>query len=72
MQYYDPNDKSPRRWAMIAAGVYALLFAGSFAFVSFDFSPEEERPGDMILVDFTDGSRAAEAAREDERRTPRA
>ena len=54
MQYYDPNDKSPRRWAMIAAGVYALLFAGSFAFVSFDFSPEEERPGDMILVDFTE------------------
>ena len=39
---------------MIAAGVYALLFAGSFAFVSFDFSPEEERPGDMILVDFTE------------------
>ena len=54
MQYYDPNDKSPRRWAMIAAGVYALLFAGSFAFVSFAFSPEEERPGDMILVAFTE------------------
>lgn len=54
MQYYDPNDRSPRRWAMIAAVGYALLLGVSFALVSFDFTPALEKPGDTILVDFTE------------------
>lgn len=54
MHYYDPNDRAPRRWAMIAAAAYALLLAVSFAFVSFDFRQIEEKPGDTILVDFTE------------------
>ena len=39
---------------MIAAGAYALLFAVSFAVVSFDFAPAPDKPGDTILVDFTE------------------
>ena len=54
MYYYDPNDKSPRRWAMIAAAAYALLLAVSFALVSFDFRQIHDKPGDTILVDFTE------------------
>ena len=53
MYYYDPDNKSPRRWAMIATAVYGVLLAGSFALVSFDFSPVTDKPGDTILVDFT-------------------
>lgn len=52
MQYYDPNDNAPRRWALLAAALYALLLASSFAFVSFDFSRISEKRGDTILVDF--------------------
>lgn len=54
MYYYDPDNKSPRRWAMIATAVYGVLLAGSFALVSFDFSPVTDKPGDTILVDFTE------------------
>ncbi len=54
MYYYDPDNKSPRRWAMIAAAVYGVLLAGSFALVSFDVSSAVEKPGDTILVDFTE------------------
>lgn len=54
MYYYDPNDRQPRRWAAIAAGAYTLVLAVSFAVVSFDFSPALEKPGDTILVDFTE------------------
>ena len=54
MYYYDPDNKSPRRWAMIAAAAYVLLLAGSFALVSFDFAPALDKPGDTILVDFTE------------------
>ena len=39
---------------MIATAVYGVLLAGSFALVSFDFSPALEKPGDTILVDFTE------------------
>ncbi|WP_418992279.1 TonB family protein [Alistipes sp.] len=54
MHYYDPENKSPRRWAAIAAAAYAALLAGSFALVTFDFTPIVEKPGDTILVDFTE------------------
>ena len=54
MYYYDPDNKSPRRWAMIATAVYGVLLAGSFALVSFDFSSVTDKPGDTILVDFTE------------------
>lgn len=54
MYYYDPDNKSPRKWAILAASAYALLLVGSFALVTFDFSPALEKPGDTILVDFTE------------------
>lgn len=49
----DPNERAPRRWAMLAAALYALLLASSFALVTFDFHRIMEKPGDTILVDFT-------------------
>lgn len=39
---------------MIAAAAYVLLLGCSFALVSFDFTPVVEKPGDTILVDFTE------------------
>lgn len=54
MYYYDPDNRSPRRWAIVAAAIYGVLLAGSFAAVSFDFTPALEKPGDTILVDFTE------------------
>ena len=54
MYYYDPDNKTPRRWATIAAAAYGVLLVGSFALVSFDFTPALEKPGDTILVDFTE------------------
>ncbi len=54
MYYYDPNDQKPRRLALIAAAVYAVLLGVSFAFVSFDLAPILEKPRDTILVDFTE------------------
>ncbi len=53
MYYYNPNDRSPRRWAVIAAALYALTLGGAFAFVSFDFRTAE-RSEEAILVDFTE------------------
>lgn len=54
MYYYDPDNKNPRRWAAIAAAVYCVLLVGSFALVSFDVSRVVEKPGDTILIDFTE------------------
>lgn len=54
MHYYDPNDKAPRRWAMIAAAAYALLLAGAFAFVSFDFRRIAEKPDSTIEIEFVE------------------
>ena len=54
MYYYDPDNRSPRRWAIAAAAAYGILLAGSFALVRFDFTPALEKPGETILVDFTE------------------
>ena len=52
MHYYDPNDRSPRRWATFAAATYGLLLAGAFAFVSFDFQRIVEKPDSTIEIEF--------------------
>lgn len=54
MHYYDPNDRAPRRWAMIAAAAYALLLAGAFAFVRFDFRRIAEKPDATIEIEFVE------------------
>lgn len=54
MYYYDPNDRTPRRWAAIAAAAYALLLAVAFVSVSFDFRQIHEKPGDTLEIDFTE------------------
>lgn len=54
MHYYDPNDRAPRRWALIAAAAYALLLAGGFAFVSFDFRRIAEKPDSTIEIEFVE------------------
>ena len=54
MYYYDPNnDKSnARRWASLAALLYALSIAAAFLFVSFDMGRDELLPGEGLLIDF--------------------
>ena len=54
MYYYNPNDRSPRRWAAAAAALYALLLAGGFAFATFELRPGERMQGDTILIDLTE------------------
>ncbi len=50
MEYYDPNDCRPRRWAMLVTTLYVLLLVGAFAFVSFDFS-RPERPFEEFVIE---------------------
>ena len=52
MYYYDPNRNDARRWAAVAAALYALLLAAAFLFVSFDLGLDRIVPGEGILVDF--------------------
>lgn len=54
MYYYDPNDKAPRRWAVIAAAAYAVLLGLAFALVSFDFRQIHDKPGDTITIEFVE------------------
>lgn len=54
MYYYDPNDRSPRRWAVVAAALYAAVTGAAFAAVSFDFTPVVHKPGDTIFVEFVE------------------
>lgn len=49
MEYYDPNDRGPRRWAIAVTAAYALLLAASFAFLSFDFSREEAQLDEFVI-----------------------
>lgn len=51
MQYYDPNDRRPRRWAMLVTICYGLLLVASFAFVSFDFARPESH-SDVLYIEF--------------------
>ena len=52
MVYYDPNDRKPRRWAMIALAIYSLTLAAAFSFVSFDFRRIVGKTGDTIEIEF--------------------
>lgn len=54
MYYYDPNDRSPRRWAIVAAALYAAVLGGALAVVTFDFTPVVRKPGDTIFVEFVE------------------
>ena len=54
MQYYDPNDRKPRLWAVVVTLLYAVLIGVSFAFVSFDFRRIEEKVGDEIEIELYD------------------
>ena len=54
MHYYDPNDRRPRRWALLVAALYLLLLGGSFAFVSFDFSRPAPAVGQMMEIELTE------------------
>lgn len=51
MHYYDPNDRRPRRWALLITALYLAVLGASFAFVSFDFS-RPERQMDEIVIEF--------------------
>lgn len=54
MYYYDSNDRAPRRWAVAAAVFYAAVLVAAFRWLSFDFRPALEKPGDTILVEFVE------------------
>lgn len=51
MHYYDPNDRRPRRWAVVVTMLYALLLGGSFAFVEFEFRRPDNLPKDEIEIE---------------------
>lgn len=53
MRYYDPNDRRPRRWALLVTALYVLTLALSFAFVSFDFT-RPERPVAELVIELVD------------------
>ncbi len=54
MYYYDPNDRKPRRWALVATAAYALLLVAGFVFVSFDFERDIERIDSMIQIEIVE------------------
>ncbi len=49
MQYYDPNDRRPRRWALLVTALYVLTLALSFAFVSFDFTRTDAPAAELVI-----------------------
>ncbi len=53
MEYYDPNDRRPRRWAILVTMLYVLSLGSAFAFVSFDFT-REERPCEEFVIELLD------------------
>lgn len=52
MYYYDPNDRKPRLWAVIALAIYLAVLGVSFWFVSFDYSRTVEKPDATIEIEF--------------------
>ncbi len=58
MEYYDPNDRRPRRWALLVTTLYALSLGSAFAFVSFDFS-REELPYEEFVIELYDAPEPA-------------
>ncbi len=67
MYHYDPNHNHSKRWAALATGIYILLLAAAFLFVSFDMGVEL-RPGEGLLIDF--GTDEAGSGAEDLRMAP--
>ena len=59
MYYYDTNEKSPKRWAALVTGIYALLLTLCFWLVSFDFSRDIPELEEGILIDFGSVERAS-------------
>lgn len=51
MQYYNPDNNAPRRWAWLAAALYAVALAAAFGWVSVDASLPVVT-GDTIFVEF--------------------
>ena len=51
MQYYNPDNNAPRRWAWLAAAFYAVALAAAFGWVSVDASLPVVT-GDTIFVEF--------------------
>lgn len=51
MYYYDPNDRKPRRWALLALLFYTSVLVVAFVFTSFDISRIIEKP-DTIEIEF--------------------
>lgn len=58
MHYYDPNDRRPRRWALLVTTCYGLLLGVAFLFVSFDFTRQEPQL-DQIVIEFIEPERVA-------------
>ncbi|MBR1995530.1 MAG: hypothetical protein IJ990_08360 [Alistipes sp.] len=58
MHYYDPNDRRPRRWALLVTTCYGLLLGAAFLFVSFDFTRQEPQL-DQIVIEFIEPERVA-------------
>ncbi len=54
MHYYDPNDRTPRRWALVAAVTYVSLLAILFAVVSFEVPKKRDLPGEVLAVEFVE------------------
>ena len=54
MYYYDPNDRSSRRWAIVVTAIHSLLLICAFVFVRVDMRPQSLPENDVILVDFVE------------------
>ena len=51
MYYYDPNDRKPRLWALLALLLYAAVAGVAFWFVSFDISRMVEESDATIEIE---------------------
>lgn len=53
MYYYNPNDRSSRRWATIAMALYGLATCGALAFGGFDAHVVDPK-GQTLYVEFVE------------------